>query len=333
MNHMPISHVFDVGVGSMFKVFGKRECIDNKLPLAMTLGNFDGVHVGHRALLEEFREFAGPLPKCVLTFFPHPTRIFLPDAPKPLILSITNRVEHLLATGVDVVVVQDFSEDFAELSSDEFLKVYLRDHFNIDRLLIGYDFSYGKDRKGGISHLNSLAGELGWTVRHSPPFILEGAPVSSSRIRECLVKGQVEIAERLLGYPYAIEGKVVHGDKRGRTIGFPTANLEHHNEILPAFGVYAVDVLRHEKKTRHRAVMNCGYRPTLGQDLRLQVEAHLLDFDEDLYGEKLSFQLRRFLRKEKRFSGLGELKAQIEADVQEAKIAFEDLARGHSTGP
>jgi riboflavin kinase/FMN adenylyltransferase len=125
-----------------------------------------------------------------------------------------------------------------------------------------------------------------------------------------------------LGYPYALEGEVVHGDKRGRVIGFPTANIDVQNEILPAFGVYACEVMRNTKGTVHQAVMNCGYRPTLGQDLRLQVEAHLLDFDDDLYGEKLSFRLRKFIRKEMRFSGFNDLKEQISKDVKAARIFF-----------
>ena len=306
----------------MFKVFGKREIVDNKMPLALTMGNFDGVHVGHKLMLAEFVEFSKPLPTCVLTFFPHPTRLFLPDAPKPMILSIQSRVEHLLACGIDTVVVQNFSEEFAELTADEFVLRYLADHFHIERAMIGYDFSYGKDRLGDFAHLSRHASSEGWLVKHGTPFRMKGQIVSSSLIRESLVKGRVDEAEQLLGYPYALEGEVVHGDKRGRVIGFPTANIDVQNEILPAFGVYACEVMRNTKGTLHHAVMNCGYRPTLGQDLRLQVEAHLLDFDDDLYGEKLSFRLRKFIRKEMRFSGFNELREQISRDVTAARIFF-----------
>lgn len=314
--------IVDTLAGNQFKVFGNRELIDSRRPLAMTFGNFDGVHIGHQKLLGELVEFAGPLNTCVLTFFPHPTRLFVPDAPKPMILSIQERVDHILACGIDAVVVQNFTEGFAEYSADDFLDRYLAMNFCIQRVLIGHDFSYGKDRKGNFDHLCARGSVRGWKVQKASVYRTGQEIVSSSRIREALVKGRVDEAEDLLGYPYALSGEVVHGDKRGRVIGFPTANIDAQNEIIPAYGVYACDVFRPSRQTLHRAVMNCGYRPTLGQDLRLQTEAHLLDFDEDLYGEKLSFRLRQFIRKEMRFAGLDELKSQISRDVAEARGFF-----------
>lgn len=312
----------DTVAGTLFKVFGRREVIDNKIPLAMTMGNFDGVHIGHQRLLADFLAFSQPLPSCVLTFFPHPTRLFVPDAPKPMILNIQERVERLLALGVDAVVVQNFTEDFAEYSADEYLQVYLANNFNIKKIMIGYDFSYGKDRRGTWDHLQMRAPDFGWEIQRGRAHCWGDEIVSSSRIRELIVKGRVDEAELLLGYPYTLFGEVIHGDKRGRVIGFPTANIDAQNEIIPAYGVYACEVFRHSRQTVHRAVMNCGYRPTLGQDLRLQIEAHLLNFDEDLYGEKLSFRLRKFIRKERKFGGLGELKEQIQSDIEAADRFF-----------
>ncbi len=313
----------DNQAGNLFKAFGRRDIVDNKTPMALTMGNFDGVHIGHQKMLDEFVDYAKPLPTCVLTFFPHPTRLFVPDAPKPMILSIQERVNHLLERGVDVVVVQNFTEDFAEFSADEYVNKYLVDNFNIEKIMIGYDFSYGKDRRGNWQHLQESAASHGWLVRQGGVFRMGEDIVSSSRIRELLVKGRVDEAERLLGYAYALTGEVVHGDKRGRVIGFPTANIDACNEIVPAYGVYACEVYRPSRQTLHRAVMNCGYRPTLGQDLRLQIEAHLLDFEDNLYGEKLSFRLKKWIRKERRFAGLGELKEQIAADVAAAREFFD----------
>lgn len=303
----------------MFKVFGDRAVIEGRQPVALTFGNFDGVHQGHVELLRELIDESAGLATCAVTFFPHPTRVFAPDSPKPMILTLQERVQRLLETGIDAVVVQDFSEEFAELSADDFLRGYLDRHFQVKRVLLGYDFSYGKDRSGNFEHLSARAPELGWKVKRAAAFELGGEVVSSTRIREAIVRGQVEKAELLMCRPFELTGVVVHGDKRGRTIGFPTANLEVQSEILPLFGVYACEVHRWSNGQTHPGVMNCGYRPTLGQDLRLQIEAHLLDFQGDLYGERLSFRLKRFIRKELRFSGLRELKEQIAADSAAAR--------------
>lgn len=310
----------------MFKVFGNRAVIEERHPLALTLGNFDGVHRGHAHLLCELIDVSEHLASCAVTFFPHPTRVFAPDSPKPMILTLQERVSRLLATGIDAVVVQDFSAEFAELTADEFLTDYLDRHFRIERVVLGYDFSYGKDRQGDFMHLQAAASQLGWKVSQGSAFTIDGEVVSSSKIREALVRGQVERAEILMGRPFELAGIVVHGDKRGRTIGFPTANLEVQSEILPLFGVYACEVYRHANGQSYPAVMNCGYRPTLGHDLRLQIEAHLLDFQGDLYGERLSFRLKRFIRRELKFSGLRELKDQIAVDSMAARQLLD--ARG-----
>ncbi len=312
---------------AMFKVFGKSSLIENRVPFALTLGNFDGVHLGHRRLLQDFIDEAHGEPTCVITFFPHPTRVFSADAPKPLILSLEERVKRLLACGVDVVVVQSFTEEFAELTATEFLETYLKAHFAISRVYFGYDFSYGKDRSGNFQHLSAFAKEEGWNVKKAPVFEVDGTIVSSTLIRQCVIKGKIEKAERLLGVPFALAGTVVHGDKRGRTIGFPTANLDVNSEILPLFGVYACLVERCKTGQLHEGVMNCGYRPTLGQDLRLQIEAHLLDFDDDLYGEKLVFHLKSFLRQELKFSSLKELKEQIAKDTLAARAALKERSQ------
>lgn len=303
----------------MFKVFGNRAVIERRQPVALTLGNFDGVHRGHVELLRELVDDSDGLATCAVTFFPHPTRVFAPDSPKPMILTLQERVQRLLATGIDAVVVQDFSDEFAELLADDFLRGYLDRHFQVKRILLGYDFSYGKDRRGNFDHLAAVAAELGWKVKRAPAFEFGGEVVSSTRIREAIVRGQVEKAELLMCKPFELTGVVVHGDRRGRTIGFPTANLEVQTEILPLFGVYACEVYRCSNGQTHPAVMNCGYRPTLGQDLRLQIEAHLLDFQGDLYGERLSFRLKRFIRKELKFSSLHELKEQIASDSAAAR--------------
>ena len=314
----------------MLKVFGARSIVDNRQPIALTLGNFDGVHLGHQKMIQEFLQFAGSTPTCVLTFFPHPTRIFAPHAPKPLILSLQQRVEKLLETGIQVAVVQDFSEQFANLSADSFVTDYLAESFNIKKVMIGHDFSYGKDRVGNFVHLQRMAAKQNWEVALGSTLKKNGVIVSSSRIRELVASGKVDEAEQLLGYPYALDGLVIHGDKRGRTIGFPTANLGFHNEVVPAFGVYACRVRRLVTGETFPAVLNCGFRPTLGEHLRLQIEAHIFDFSEDIYGEQVSFQLKKFIRSEMKFSGLAELKEQISQDILAAQRFFD--SRQHSAG-
>ena len=306
-----------------YRLFGNVQLVQGKQPVAVTFGNFDGVHAGHRQLVQNLKSSAKGLGTVVVTFFPHPTRLFAPAASKPLLCSLAQRVELLLEAGADCVLVQEFDASFAALSADEFCSVYLAQVLDVRSVLLGYNLSYGKDRLGNWTHFENSAKHLGWSAHLAEPLLIEGSPVSSSRIRDSIAAGNVEAAEKLLGRPFSVKGTVVHGNHLGRTIGFPTANLETANEVIPACGVYACEVeIGNQGKARLPAVMNCGFRPTVGSDLKLQIEAHILNFSMDIYDCEVTFYLRKFLRSEMKFKGLDQLKEQISIDTEAARVFF-----------
>ena len=304
------------------KLYGDQDVVLNRLPVAVTLGNFDGVHFGHKKVIEELKALAGGVKTLVITFFPHPTQILCPTSPKPLLYGIDDRVRLLLEAGVDCVAVQEFSRDFSSLSADEFCSQYLRKNFNIQSILLGFNFLYGRDRLGNFEHLKKYSEAAGWICKLGNAHTVNEDLVSSSLIREFISKGNVAAAANALTRPYALKGTVIKGDQRGRLLGFPTANLRTDAEVLPSAGVYACRVILAKQKKNYFGVMNCGFRPTIANDLRWQIETHILDFNEDIYGEEIEFVLEKFLRGEKKFSGLEELKAQIAADVKSARCYF-----------
>lgn len=308
--------------GSDFSLHGQTELVLNRSLVGMTFGNFDGVHIGHQKLLEELKVLSSPHPIVAFTFDPHPSHVVRKGQEKPLLMSLQERIRALLAAGADAVYVQTFDKAFASLTADEFVDSYLPSHFNLHSILLGFNFCYGRDRQGCWSHFRPLAHSHGWNIAHSTPLLLDGVEVSSSNIREWVVQGNVEEAARALGRPYALEGVVVKGDQRGRVIGFPTANLETTKQVVPAHGVYACLVDVEGVGERFRGVMNCGVRPTLGSGLKLQIEAHILDFDRDIYGARVKFHLLHYLRSEMRFAGRDALKGQIAADVASANERF-----------
>lgn len=306
------------------QIFGKAEVLKQGLPVALTLGNFDGFHLGHQAMIRRLIQEADRRPTVVVTFFPHPTRVLTPGTPKPLLYSMEERVSQLLESGVDCVVVREFSKDFAGQSADSFCEDFLKRTFNVSSILLGYDFTYGKNRQGNFAHLQAVAARESWNVSQATAVLSPtGQPVSSTQIRDAITRGDVAFAEELLGRPYALKGFVVRGDQRGRTMGFPTANLKWENEVVPAGGVYAclLDV-EGVAIPQLPSVMNCGVRPTIGKDLRLQIEAHILDFSDDIYDRKVKFFLKQFLRPERRFLGLEELVTQIHLDCDAARRYF-----------
>jgi riboflavin kinase/FMN adenylyltransferase len=308
--------------GDDFRAFGRTAVIVGHESVAMTFGNFDGVHRGHRKLLEELKAFSDGLPVVAFTFDPHPSHVLRPGAAKPLLMSLNERVAALLASGADIVYVQKFDSAFASLTADEFCGVFLASRFDIKAAMIGFNFCYGRDRQGCWSHFRPFAERFGWKAAHSSPFLLDGVEVSSSKIRELIQSGQVDEAARYLGRPYMLDGIVVRGNQMGRQIGFPTANLGTDKKILPANGVYSCLVDVDGVGDRLPAVMNCGVRPTLGAGLATQIEAHILDFSQDIYGLSMKFHLLRRLRDEMRFQGLDSLKEQIALDVASAREYF-----------
>ena len=285
---------------------------------AVALGNFDGVHRGHQALIAHTAERAKALdaPVLVLTFEPHPRRFFVPDT-GPFRLTMPPAKTRLLeAQGVQAILAQRFDQEFAALPADAFVDDVLLRGLAARHVVCGYDFTFGARRGGNVEKLRKLGRERGLGVTVLDPVMREGEIYSSTRIREALRAGWASEAAELLGRSWEIEGMVEQGDQRGRTIGFPTANVALGEHLRPRYGVYAVRAL--VGGMWRNGVANLGKRPTFGK-LQENFEVHLFDFSEDIYGQVLRVQLIEFIRPEMKFSGLDALKAQIAADGQAAR--------------
>lgn len=287
----------------------------------LTIGNFDGVHLGHAALLRRLVERARALgaPACVYTFEPPPRRVLQPDRCPPRILTLEDKLHHLGEAGVDQVVVEPFTRELAGRAPEWFAREVLGEHLRPRALITGYDFRFGRARAGDAALLARLLPTLEieafGRVSAEVDGLAEG--VSSSAIRERVARGEVHAAAQLLGRPFAVAGIVLQGDQRGRELGFPTANVEPEGELLPAPGVYAVRGVLPDGAPLP-AVANLGVRPTFG-GTRLALEVHLLDWTGDLYGARLRVELVQRLREERRFAGLDALRAQIAEDVRQAR--------------
>lgn len=288
-------------------------------------GNYDGVHLGHQALLRSATSFAqaNGLLTSVLTFDPHPGT-FLGAAEKPVLTMQPRRAELLRAAGADRVHVQHFTHAFAALSPEDFIATLLER--GARALVVGPDFRFGKMRAGDVNLLEQLGQQRGFSVLIEPPVLLDGERVSSSAVREALSAGNVLRATKLLGRVHEMQGKVVVGDRRGRSLGFPTANVAPDSVLPPADGVYAVlvrDLGAHER-VLHRGVANLGTRPTFGAGR--SVEVHLFDFEGDLYDRELRVGFVARIRGEQRFSGVEELRRQIEHDCDRARELLSGVA-------
>jgi riboflavin kinase / FMN adenylyltransferase len=288
---------------------------------AVTVGNFDGVHRGHQALVavavEDARAASGTA--VVLTFDPHPSRVLSPDRAPSALMTLDQKADILAGLGVDKLAVLPFTRELASESPEDFARLVLAEALGARLVVVGSNFRFGRGRTGDVERLTGLGARLGFRVHGVPPLLHEGAPISSTRIREALFRGAVEAVPPLLGRRFFVEGTVVPGAGRGKQLGIPTANLDVVNETLPGRGVYACFVrLRGERGPLRPSVLNLGRRPTFGGG-ETTVEAHLLDFEEDLYGESLRVEFVRRLREERHFSGVSALVEQIRRDVEEAR--------------
>ncbi len=307
-----------------YQIFGEVEHIKQKKQIAITFGNFDGVHIGHIYLINELKKIANGKPIVIVTFDPHPATYFSGNK-KPLLNTLNDKIQLLLNAGVNTVIVQPFNQEFANLTADEFC-LWIKDNFKIYAVILGYDFCYGKQRLGNFEHMKSFAEKERWQIRKSDSFKLyDEKVVSSSFVRQLLFEGNAEEAEHILSRPYFLPGIVVHGDQRGRLLGFPTANIELEDVlIVPKYGVYACYVEIDSSKTLLPAVMNCGVRPTIASGLKLQIEAHILDFSQDIYSRKVKFYIKKFIRGEMKFESVDQLKEQIKMDVEQARRLLMD---------
>jgi riboflavin kinase / FMN adenylyltransferase len=284
------------------------------------LGNFDGFHTGHQHVVGRAAALAERLtaPLAVVTFEPHPARLFKPDTPPFVLSTLEQKLALLEGFAADVAIVLPFTQAFAQISADAFLSDILRDKLGMCGLVSGFDFTFGKARTGDTDLLQRFGQSNGLVVETVPPVLTsDGQAISSTAIREKLKTGQPRSAASLLGHWWRLAGEVMHGDKRGRTIGFPTANIGLGGYVRPLFGVYAVRI-HGAASTVLEGVANLGNRPTVdGTEARLEV--HVADFDGDLYGKSLEIEFVEFIRAEMKFSGLDALKAQIAVDSATAQ--------------
>jgi riboflavin kinase/FMN adenylyltransferase len=292
----------------------------------LALGNFDGLHRGHMKIIERVRRVAAErgATSVVMTFDPHPPRVVRPDKAPPLLMTKAQRLDALDRAGVEGVAVVRFTEALSRWDPETFVRTVLVEWLHVAEVWVGANFLFGHDRAGNFSLLRTLGARYGFRAEKIDPVRYKDFVVSSTRIRRLISEGRVDEAGALLGHPYTIEGSVVEGDRRGRQIGFPTANLATANELLPPNGVYATTVRL--DGVIYPAVTNVGVRPTFGGASGPVVEAHLLDVDRDLYGRSLHLGFIQRVRDERRFDGVDLLKAQIGADVQKARTLFEQMS-------
>ncbi len=290
----------------------------------LTIGNFDGVHVGHQAILRMIVDRARALSgeSVLYTFEPHPRRVLQSEKALRLLETFDQKMETLAALGVDAVIAEPFDQDFARVSPEQFIEDYVHRRVRPVEVYVGYDFHFGRDREGSMRLLTERGPHLGFSVTVVPEVSVAGRDVNSTRIRQLLAEGQVEEAALLLGRAFCVRGEVTVGDRRGRTLGFPTANLAPETEILPAPGVYFGHLRRLDAGRDAKpwpVVTNVGYRPTFRDGRDLVAEAHLIDFSGDLYGLEVDLSFEGRLRGEIRFESVDALRAQIALDIASAR--------------
>jgi riboflavin kinase/FMN adenylyltransferase len=298
---------------------------------ALTIGNFDGVHRGHRALLQQLVDGAKKrgLVSCVMTFEPHPKEFFSPEEAPPRILNLRDKLAALSNLGIDRVVVEHFNAAFARLSSDEFVSEIIVKRLNAKWILIGDDFCYGAKRAGNFATLKAAGAKYGFEVSSIQTILEDGERISSSALRTALANGDMQQAEKLLGRPYGISGHVIHGQKLGRTIGFPTLNLAvanhlHHRKPTTT-GIFTARVLGLGDKALP-AVASLGVRPTVEDEGRVLLETHVFDFERDIYGKIITVELLEKIRDEAKYNDLDTLTKAIAADAMHARNYFQKKA-------
>jgi len=287
----------------------------------LTIGNFDGVHRGHQrvlAALNDARTRLG-LPSVVMLFEPHPVEFFAPQQAPVRLMNLREKLLALQPCGVDYVLMVRFDAAFAALSADAFVREILHQQLHTRFVSVGDDFRFGAGRKGDFTLLQRMGRQLGFAVTHQPTFVWAGERVSSTRIRQALAAADLPLAEQLLGRPFAFTGRVIHGQKRGRKLGFPTLNINPKRPRLPVQGVFAVRVdIEETGEWNLPAVANVGVRPTV-DGLRPSVEVHVFDWAKMVYGAHITVKLTDFIRPERRFDTLAALTAQIEEDARQAR--------------
>jgi riboflavin kinase/FMN adenylyltransferase len=285
-----------------------------------TIGNFDGVHLGHQMIINHLVEQGQKLglPTVVVLFEPHPLEYFKATEAPSRLTRLREKIAHLKTLCVDVVMVLRFGEHLANLESEDFVRQYLVNGLGVRLLVVGDDFRFGRQRRGNFQLLQSLGAEYGFTVNDSTTLLNDGLRISSTAIRQALEAGDLEQAKRMLGRPYSVCGRVVCGDGRGRQLGFPTANIQLFRKKSPIRGVFAITAVGILEQPVS-GVANVGIRPTVGGDQRVLLEVHLFDFDDDLYGKQVEIIFQQRIREERKFASFEQLTEQIGKDAQQAR--------------
>jgi riboflavin kinase / FMN adenylyltransferase len=296
-----------------------------KLPVftkaVLTIGTFDGVHMGHQQiihqLLQEAIETGGE--SVLISFYPHPRKILQPDKMIPQLTTLEERIELLKKQGLDNLVVVQFNKEFAQQQPQQYIKDFLVDRFHPSLIIIGYDHKFGNNREGDYRLLEKMGEEYNYKVKEIPQQVLNEVAVSSTKIRQALMHGEAEKANQLLGYTYFFKGYVIEGNKLGRKLGYPTANLQMQDpdKLVPANGVYAVEAQIEGERRILKGMMNIGNRPTV-DGTRRSIEVHIFDFDEDIYNRHLKVYVKYHLRNEVKFEGLEKLIQQLHLDKEKS---------------
>ncbi len=304
------------------KIFHGTENANILKPTVLTLGVFDGLHLGHQRIMKTVVERARSegAAATAITFDPHPRAVLHPESAPPLLQTLDQRLANLEVLGIDQTIVIAFSKEFAAQPAEAFLEDIIHDRLHALEVYLGKGFAFGRDRGGNIELLRRKSSELGFFADEVDEVRIRCQRISSSRIRQLLAEGRVNLARAMLGRPYGVEGVITRGNRRGHTIGFPTANLKPHNRVIPRFGVYATATLigGHWRKS----ITNIGVRPTFENDADPSIETYIFDFDGDLYGDVLRVRFLHRIRDERKFSGIDELKSQIEKDTARARNYF-----------
>ncbi|SDG65251.1 bifunctional riboflavin kinase/FAD synthetase [Chitinophaga filiformis] len=289
----------------------------------ITIGTFDGVHSGHRYIIQQLQETAAACDgeTVIITFDPHPREVLQPGgAPVKLLTTLEEKIELLSKQGIDHLVIVPFTKEFSELSARAYLEDFLIKKFNPHTIIIGYDHRFGHNREGGLELLEAEQNRYGFQLVEIPQQIVHDLAVSSTKIRKSLQDGNIQLANELLGYHYFLEGKVIHGDKMGRQLGYPTANIElpDPRKLIPAQGIYAIKVYLDKQLSPLNGVMSIGTRPTFnGVDLRL--EAHIFDFSQEIYDRMLRVEIISYIRANQKFDNIQDLIDQMDKDSLAAK--------------
>jgi riboflavin kinase / FMN adenylyltransferase len=292
----------------------------------LALGNFDGVHRGHRKILERMRRVAAEhgATAVVMTFDPHPPRVVRPDKAPPLLMTKAQKLEALADAGVQGAAIVRFTPELSRWDPELFVRTVLVDWLHVAEVWVGANFLFGHDRAGNFSMLRTLGARYGFKAEKIDPVRYKEFVVSSTRIRRLVGEGRVDEAGALLGHQYVIDGTIMHGDHRGRTIGFPTANLCTENELIPPHGVYATTA--RIGSVVYPSVTNVGTRPTVDSSGRTTIETHVFNFDRDIYGESIRIGFVQRMRDERAFESLDALRMQIDADCRHARVLFDRLS-------